>query len=89
MKHHYIINPSSEKGFEEVTETEWDELIGEKPYSQYSNQLYKSNITIEDIPEEYREKVQEIVNNKIAKWGTYAEQDTSAYELQNMIEEVL
>lgn len=89
MKHYYIANPSSEKGFEEITEAEWNAIIGEEPYRQYASKLYRGSITIDDIPEEYREKVQEIVNNKISKWGTYAEQNIPANELQNMIEEVL
>lgn len=74
MKRYYITNSLSDAGFEEITETEWRDLIGEAPYRQYAKKLYRGLITTNDIPEEYRERVEEIVNNKILKWGLYSEQ---------------
>lgn len=89
MKHYYIANPSSEKGFDEVTEAEWIALLGEESYRHYANNLYKGYIVIEDVPEEYREQVQATVDNKVAKWGLYEERPITSSELQQMIEEVL
>ena len=89
MKHYYISNPNAEKGFNEVTEAEWNAIIGQPPISDYANSVYCGSITLEEIPEEYRVDVETIVANKIAKLGEYKDQTVSASELQNMIEEVL
>lgn len=89
MKHYYITDNNNNNGFEEITENEWVNLIGEEPYSKYANQVYKNVISIKDVPEELRETVQEIVNNKIARFGKYESTAISPIELQQMIEEVL
>lgn len=89
MKHYYISNPEAEKGFEEITEEEWNNLIGEEPYRTYATKLYRGSITIDEVPEDYKENVQNIVNNKISKWGLYSERNITSSELQDMIEEVL
>jgi hypothetical protein len=73
----------------EVTKEEYLALIGEPPVSSYANQVYKEIITINDVPTEYREQVNTIVYNKIAKWGEYKNQTITALELKNMIEGVL
>lgn len=88
-RHYYIANPSSPKGFEEITESEWNELIGDEEHRNYASKLYRSQITIEDVPEDLRERVLSIVENKIAKWGEYDSQEISATELKENIEEVL
>ena len=89
MTHYYISNPNAEKGFEEITEAEWNAIIGQAPNSTYANQVYRGTISINEVPEENKETVQAIVDAKIAKWGLYEEQTVSSNELQNLIEEVL
>ena len=86
---YYISNPSAEKGFEELTETEWKELVGEDAYRGYARKLYCDLITLNDVPEEYRDEVVSIVNAKIARWGEYSQQEISERELEKMIEEAL
>ena len=88
-KRYYIFNSINKKGFEEVTEEQWNNLIGEHPISSYANQIYHEIITIDDVPYEYRDEVEMIVCNKIDKWGEYKSQIISSLELQNMLEEVL
>lgn len=89
MTHYYISNPNAEKGFEEITEAEWNAIIGQAPNDVYANKVYRGAMSIDDVPEENRETVQAIVNNKIEKWGLYEDQTISNNEFTNMIEEVL
>ena len=89
MKHYYISNPKAERGFDEITEAEWNAIIGQPPVSGYANRVYRGSMTIDEVAEEHRAEVETIVANKIAKWGEYKDQAVSASELQNLIEEVL
>lgn len=89
MTHYYISNPNAEKGFEEITEAEWNAIIGQAPNSTYANQVYRGTISIDEVPEENKETVQAIVDAKIAKWGVYENQTISDSEFQSMIEEAL
>ena len=89
MNKHYYISANNEKGFEEITEAEWNALIGQPPMSDYANQVYCNEKTLEETPEEYRSEVATIVANKIAKWGEYKNQEINSNELQSLLEEVL
>jgi hypothetical protein len=71
MNHFYIAEPSAEKGFIELTETEWLSLFGTDDMRPYAKQVYQDTLSINEVPEELREQVQTIVNNKIARWGLY------------------
>lgn len=86
LEKYYICSP---EGDINITREEYLALIGEAPVSGYANQVYKEIITIDDVPSEYREQVNTIVYNKIAKWGEYKNQTITASELKNMLEEVL
>ena len=86
---HYYVSDNNEKGFEEITEAEWNAIIGQAPNSTYATQVYRGTMSIDEVPEENKETVQAIVDAKIAKWGLYEEQAVSSNELQNLIEEVL
>lgn len=86
---HYYISANNEKGFEEITEAEWNAIIGEAPNSTYADQVYRGKISIDEVPEENKETVQAIIDAKITKWGLYENQTVSDNELSNMIEEVL
>lgn len=86
LEKYYICSP---EGDINVTREEYLALIGEAPVSGYANQVYKEIITIDDVPSEYREQVNAIVYNKIAKWGEYKNQTITASEFKNMLEEVL
>jgi hypothetical protein len=86
LEKYYICRP---EGDINVTREEYLALIGEAPVSGYANNVYKEMITIDEVPAEYRDRVETIVANKIAAWGKYKGQSISALELKNMIEEVL
>lgn len=85
----YYISVNNKKGFEEITKEEWDMLINEPPVSVYANEVYQGKKTIEEIPEEYREETEKVVNAKIAKWGLYKDTKISDSEFTDMVEGVL
>lgn len=89
MKRYYIADRTQPKGFIEVTESEWNALIGTEETRPYTYNVYCGELSIDDVPEELREQVQAIVNNKITRWGTYDSQAISYRDFQNMIKEVL
>lgn len=89
MTRYYISNPNAERGFDELTEAEWLAIIGNEPERSYAAKVYRGAMTIDDVPEENREAVAEIVENKTAKWGEYSAQEISSDELGAMVEEAL
>lgn len=77
-------------GGTEITEAEYKELltmIREK--AALVDKLYLGEISIEDVPSDWREEIQRRVDERIAAEGTLEEQDISAEEFYSMIEEVL
>ena len=86
MKYYYIINPNSKKGFDKLTETEFQTIIGTGEVRQYANQVYCGELSISEVPFELQDSVQSVVNAKIAKFGEYGKQKISAKELKTMIE---
>ena len=89
MKHYYITDPSAENGFVELTESEFLTIIGTEETRLYATRVYRSELSIEEVPEDLRETVQTIIDAKIARWGEYKNQKITSNELQTMIEEVL
>lgn len=89
MKHYYIADPSAERGFIEVTEAEFNALLGTEETRPYASKVYRGIISIEEVPEDLRSQVQAVVNNKIARFGEYHSQEVPAEELKTMIEEVI
>lgn len=89
MKHYYIIDPSAERGFIEVSEAEFTAIIGTEETKLYAHRVYHNELSINEVPEDLREAVQAVVDAKIARWGEYNKQKVSSEELQTMIEEVL
>ena len=89
MEHYYIMNSKAKNGFDEVTEEEYISLIGDDSIKSYTSKVYKGTISIDDVPEELRSKVEEVVANRVARYGNYEDSEISSAELKNMIEEVL
>ncbi len=89
MKRYYISNPDSEKGFDEVTEAEFLAIIGDDTTRLYASEVYRGTLSMDEVPEDIREAVQIVVNNKIARFGKYSEREISADEFTTMLEEVL
>ena len=62
--------------------------FGDETTRPYCRKLYRGEITIDDIPEELREAVQTTVNNRIDRWGAYADQPVSVKELRSFVAEL-
>lgn len=89
MKHYYIPDRTAERGFVEVTESEYISLNGTPETAPYVRQLYRGEITAADVPDEIRTEVETIVQNRIVRFGTYAERHITPNEFYDMIEEVI
>lgn len=77
-------------GGTEITESEYNALLTEiREKAVLVNKLYTNEITIEDVPEEWREEIQRRVDERIALEGELSEQDIPSDEFYSMIEEVL
>ena len=89
MKHYYLSDPSADKGFVEVTETEFNAIVGTEETRPYANQVYRGELSINEVPEDLREAVQAVVDAKITRWGEDNKQEVSSEELKSLVEEVL
>ena len=77
-------------GSTEITEAEYNALPAEsREKATRVNKLYSGEITIAEVPTDWREEIQRQVNERIAAEGAAAEQDISGDEFLSMIEEVL
>ncbi len=77
-------------GGTEITETEYNRLLAEiREKAALVDRMYSGEITIADVPADWREEIQRRVNERIAAEGEAAQQDISGDELLTMIEGVL
>ena len=77
-------------GGTEITEAEYNDLLSEiREKAALVNQLYSGEITIEDVPSEWREEIQRRVNERIAMEEAAKDQDISGEEFLTMMEGVL
>lgn len=84
--HYYLSDPSAERGFVEVTEAEFNAVLGTEETRPYASKVYRGELSIEEVPEDVREAVQSVVDAKTARWGEYNKQEVPAEELKTMIE---
>lgn len=77
-------------GGTEITEAEYNTLLAEiRSKARLVKQLYLGEITIEDVPPEWREEIQRRVNERIAMDEAAKDQDISGEEFLTMMEGVL
>ena len=77
-------------GGTEITEAEYNVLLSEiREKAALVNQLYSGEITIEDVPTEWREEIQRRVNERIATDEAAKDQGISGEEFLTMMEGVL
>lgn len=77
-------------GGTEITKDEYDRLLTEiREKADLANKLYSGEITIDEIPADWREEIQRRVDERIAAYGEESEQDISGDELMSMMEAVL
>lgn len=89
MNHYYIINPNIERDFVEVSEAEFTAIIGTDETRPYAMNVYRGELSIDEVPEDLQEAVQGVVDANIARWGEYNKQIVPAEELKIMVEGVL
>ena len=87
MKVYFTLDKYGQK--EQITEDEYLSLFGEKEYRLYAHKLYYGMISIEDIPEDKRDVVQNIVNNRIVKYGSYDSQPATLNDMNKAIQKLL
>lgn len=88
MKRYYI-SANNQKGFEELTETEFFAIVGDDTHRPYASKVYRGKMALEDVPDQYRATVEALVSARVERCGAYAERDISADELKSMIEGVI
>ena len=70
----------------EITEEEYNRLLTEiREKADLVDKLYSSEITIEEVPEDWQEEIQRRVDERIAAEGEADEQDISAEEALDII----
>ena len=83
--HYYITDPTAEKGFVELTESEWYALLGTEETLPYANKVYRGEMDISEVPEELREEVAAVVAEKVKRWGLYSERELQPQEALQII----
>lgn len=70
----------------EITEAEYNRLLSEiREKAALVNQLYSGEITIAEVPEDWRAEIQHRVDERIAADGAAEEQDIPAEEALDII----
>ena len=73
-------------GGTEITKEEYDNLLTEiRTKADLVNRLYNGEITIDDVPEAWREEIQQRVDELIAEQGRYEDLDIPADEAMAII----
>ena len=81
---------STGNGGTEITESEYNALLSEiREKADLVDKLYNGEITIDGVPEAWREEIQRRVNERITADGEVAEQPVSGDEFLSMLEGVL
>ena len=74
----------------EITESEYNTLLAEiREKAAFVDRLYSGEITIAEVPTDWREEIQRRVDEHIAAEGEAEEQEISGDEFLSMIKEVL
>ena len=73
-------------GGTEITESEYNALLAEiREKAAFVDKLYSGEITISDVPTDWREEIQRRVDERIATDGEADQQDISAEEALDII----
>lgn len=73
MKRFYSILSPDFSVEESITESEYLAIIGDEVHRPFASAVYKGEMALDAVPEEYRETVAAIVVNRTARWGDYAD----------------
>ena len=73
-------------GGAEIAESEYNAMLAEiREKAALVNQLYSGEITIAEVPTDWREEIQRRVDERIAAEGSAEEQDISAEEALDIL----
>ena len=73
-------------GGEEITEAEYNTLLSEiREKAALVGKLYSGEITIDEVPADWKDEIQRRVDERIAAEGTAEEQDISAEEALDIL----
>ena len=73
-------------GGTEITEAEYNALLSEiREKAVLVDKLYSGEITIDEVPADWQEEIQRIVDENIAAEGSAEEQDISAEEALDIL----
>ena len=73
-------------GGTEITEAEYNALLSEiREKADLVDKLYNGEITIDEVPVEWRDEIQRRVDERIAAEGSAEEQDIPAEEALNIL----
>lgn len=82
----HLIAIGTGPGGVEITEAEYNRLLAEiRQKADLVNKLYSGEITLEGVPQEWREEIQRRVDEWIANQGAADDQDISAEEALDII----
>lgn len=82
----HLIAIGTGPGGTEITEAEYNALLSEiREKADLVDKLYSGEITIGDVPEDWREEIQHRVDERIAADVTAEEQDISAEEALDIL----
>lgn len=73
-------------GYDKVAQLEYALPVHFPTYGEYAINLYRGTIAVSDIPEEYSEAVQTIVEMLITCYGKYEDPIVSSFELRILAE---
>ena len=77
-------------GGTEITEAEYNALLAEiREKADLVDKLYSGEITIDEVPADWKDEIQRRVNERITAEGEAAEQPVSGDEFLSMLEGVL
>lgn len=84
--YYYIKSSTTEWGFDKVTKEDFFSFLGNETIRPYVRQVYHNEITIDEVPEEYRQEVETVVNNRIARFGEYEAKVSDSQALAEIME---
>ena len=85
-----IISIGTGYGGVEITEEEYNRLLSEiREKADLVDKLYSGEITLDEVPADWKEEIQRRVNERITADGEAAEQPVSGDEFLSMMEGVL